>query len=102
MSVDGYVSEVLLLSGSSYPLDMDMDTFEFYGTDMYSVHFGASATASQSLQMATTPVIGQYFDQDLVGSTGKMLNGFYESGQMWALLIGIVLGYGFKSFSSYG
>ena len=31
-----------------------------------------------------------------------MLKGFYESGQMWALLIGVVLGYGFKSFSSYG
>lgn len=49
-----------------------------------------------------TPVIGQYFDQDLIGSTGETLNAFYESGQMWALIIGILLGYGFKSFSSYG
>ncbi|MEM8504220.1 MAG: hypothetical protein AAF716_13835 [Cyanobacteria bacterium P01_D01_bin.1] len=50
----------------------------------------------------TTPVVAQYFDQDLVGDTGVMLRGFYESGQMWALLIGLVIGYGFKSFSSYG
>lgn len=50
----------------------------------------------------TTPVVAQQFDQDLIGDTGAMLKGFYESGQLWALLIGLVLGYGFKSFSSYG
>lgn len=102
MCAGGYVSGVILPFSPSHPHDIDMDTFEFYGTDMYAVHFGASATASQSIQVTTTPVIGQYFDQDLIGSTGKMLNGFYESGQLWALLIGIVLGYGFKSFASYG
>ncbi len=48
------------------------------------------------------PVVGQYFDQDLIGTTGKMLHHFYDSGQIWALLVGIVVGYGFKSFSSYG
>ena len=78
---------------------LDMDTSEFYSADFYAVHLGASATASQSIG---TPVIGQYFDQDLGRTTGQMLTNFYESGQMWALLIGIVLGYGFKSFSSYG
>ncbi|MGC1307711.1 MAG: hypothetical protein WA885_10805 [Phormidesmis sp.] len=64
-------------------------------TGSYVPYFETTATVG-------TPIIGQYFDQDLIGSTGKMLNGFYESGQIWALLIGIVLGYGFKSFSSYG
>ena len=49
-----------------------------------------------------TPMIAQHFDQDIIGDTGTMLQGFYESGQMWAMLIGIVLGYGFKSFTSYG
>lgn len=49
-----------------------------------------------------TPLVAQYFDQDLIGSTGAMLKGFYESGQLWALLIGIVLGYIFKSAFSYG
>ena len=79
-----------------------MNTFEIDGTDFYAVHIGASATARQPIQMITTPVIGQYFDQDLGDSTREILSGFYESGQLWALLIGIVLGYGFKSFSSYG
>ena len=63
--------------------------------NFYPSQFEASARVG-------SPVIAQQFDQDLIGSTGKMLNSFYESGQMWALLIGIVLGYGFKSFSSYG
>ncbi|MEL6552301.1 MAG: hypothetical protein AAFQ63_02375 [Cyanobacteria bacterium J06621_11] len=49
-----------------------------------------------------TPVIAQQFDQDIIGDTGVMLKGFYESGQMWAMIIGLVLGYAFKSFSSYG
>lgn len=56
----------------------------------------------ESIDTVGTPIIAQYFDQDLIGDTGTMLKGFYESGQMWALLIGVVLGYGFKSFSSYG
>ena len=67
-----------------------MEPFEFY-----TAQFETSAVTG-------TPVIGQYFDQDLVGSTGQMLTGFYESGQLWALLIGLVLGYAFKSMSSYG
>ncbi len=67
-----------------------MEPFEFY-----TAQFETPAVTG-------TPVIGQYFDQDLVGTTGKMLTGFYESGQLWALLIGLVLGYAFKSMSSYG
>lgn len=76
-----------------------MDNLNIYGTDFYAAHFNASATASQAI---TTPVIGQYFDQDIVGSTGEVLGEFYASGQMWALLAGIILGYSFKSWSSYG
>lgn len=67
-----------------------MESLEFY-----TAQFKASAVTG-------TPVVGQYFDQDLIGSTGKTLNGFYESGQLWALLIGVAMGYAFKSFSSYG
>lgn len=67
-----------------------MEPFEFY-----TAQFETTAVTG-------TPVIGQYFDQNLVGSTGKMLTGFYDSGQLWALLIGLVLGYAFKSMSSYG
>ncbi len=67
-----------------------MELLEFYPSQ-----FEASATVG-------TPIIAQQFDQDLIGSTGKIIHGFYTSGQLWALLIGVVLGYGFRSFSSYG
>ncbi len=67
-----------------------MELLEFYPSQ-----FAASATVG-------TPVIAQQFNEDLIGSTGEMLHGFYESGQLWALMIGVVLGYGFKSFSTYG
>lgn len=71
-----------------------MEPFEFYTAQFETTAIAGTPTG--------TPVIGQYFDQDLVGTTGKMLTGFYDSGQLWALLIGIVLGYAFKSMTSYG
>ena len=49
-----------------------------------------------------TPLVAQHFDQDLIGYSGTLLKGFYESGQLWALLIGLVLGYVIKSAFSYG
>ncbi len=56
----------------------------------------------QATAVTGTPVVAQYFDEDLIGTTGTMLKGFYESGQLWALLIGVVLGYILKSAFSYG
>ena len=75
-----------------------MEPFEFF-----TVQLETSATLGSRIgSHIETPVIGQYFDQDLIGTTSEMLSGFYASGQLWAMLIGIVLGYGIKSFSSYG
>lgn len=56
----------------------------------------------ESPVVAGTPVIAQQFDQDILGDTGTMIKEFYDSGQLWAMIIGLVLGYAFKSFSSYG
>ncbi|NJM95949.1 MAG: hypothetical protein HC800_00880 [Phormidesmis sp. RL_2_1] len=67
-----------------------MDSFDFY------------AEPSETSATAELLVVATYFDQDLIGSTGTMLHGFYASGQLWALLIGVVLGYTFKSMFSYG
>lgn len=76
---------------------------------MESVEFYIAQPSSQSLAVsfqpvaaAGEPIIAQYFEQDFVGDMGATLKGFYESGQLWALLIGLALGYGFKSLSSYG
>lgn len=40
------------------------------------------------------PVLAQYVhDADLLGQIQKTFNNFVKTGQVWALLIGIVLGY---------
>ena len=74
--------------------------FAIYRKNMEPITFypgQLEATASTG-----TPLVAQYFDQDLIGSTGEMLHEFYESGQLWALLIGVALGYIIKSAFSYG
>jgi len=41
-------------------------------------------------------------DADLMGQMQKSFNNFVQSGQIWALLIGLVVGYMFRSLTSYG
>jgi len=41
-------------------------------------------------------------DPDILEQMRLTWNHFVISGQAWALLIGVVLGYMFKSFTSYG
>lgn len=40
-------------------------------------------------------------DPDVLGQMQAAFNNFIESGQVWALLIGLVLGYLFRSFTAY-
>ncbi|MEA5516133.1 hypothetical protein [Nodularia sp. UHCC 0506] len=41
-------------------------------------------------------------DPDVVGQMQRTWNNFVESGQVWALLIGLVIGYMLRSLTSYG
>lgn len=41
-------------------------------------------------------------DPDLLGNVEKSFNHFVQTGQVWALLIGLVLGYILRSMTSYG
>ncbi len=41
-------------------------------------------------------------DPDLLGQIQDTWNNFVKSGQVWALLIGIVIGYFFRNFTSFG
>jgi hypothetical protein len=47
-------------------------------------------------------LLAQQFDTDVFAGTRKILNNFVKSGQIWALLIGIVLGYIIRGLTSYG
>jgi hypothetical protein len=57
--------------------------------------------AGAATKPATATVVGQYFDQDVVGDLGNALNTFVESGQIWALLIGFILGYLLRGVTTY-
>jgi hypothetical protein len=39
---------------------------------------------------------------DLAGDVQRAFNNFVKTGQVWAFLIGIILGYLFRSFTSFG
>lgn len=56
-------------------------------------------TASLGHTQAT--VLAQQFDQDILGDMGSAWSNFIESGQVWALLIGIVLGYLMRGMTTY-
>jgi hypothetical protein len=46
-------------------------------------------------------VLAQQFDQDILGDMGNLWNTFIESGQVWALVIGIVVGYMIRNLTAY-
>ncbi|MEQ9481271.1 hypothetical protein [Coleofasciculus sp. F4-SAH-05] len=44
----------------------------------------------------------QVEDPDVLGQIQQAFNNFIESGQVWAFLIGLVIGYIFRGMSSFG
>ncbi|MEO0456643.1 MAG: hypothetical protein AAF152_08675 [Cyanobacteria bacterium P01_A01_bin.114] len=67
-------------------------------TTIQSLDISESLTVSP---IEGQPIVGQYFDQDFFGSSGEILSNFVESGQVWALLIGIVIGYLIRGLTTY-
>ncbi len=59
-----------------------------------------SAFLPASAPLPTQQVVAQVFRQDVLKDIRNGWNGFVESGQIWALLIGIVAGYMLKSITS--
>ncbi|OLP17243.1 hypothetical protein BST81_17385 [Leptolyngbya sp. 'hensonii'] len=49
-----------------------------------------------------TVLAQQQFNQDIMSDMQKAFNHFVKTGQVWALLVGIILGYLFKSLTSFG
>lgn len=55
---------------------------------------------SEHMHTATIIVPAQNYNQDVLGDIAKGWNQFVSSGQIWALLIGLVIGYMVKSITS--
>lgn len=51
-------------------------------------------------QQINMDLIAQQFKQDIGGDFSKSWNGFVKSGQIWALLIGVAVGYLFRSITN--
>ncbi|MBT9311341.1 hypothetical protein [Leptothoe kymatousa] len=49
----------------------------------------------------TQPVVGQLIEDNFFDRSGDILGNFVESGQLWALLIGIVVGYLIRGMTTY-
>lgn len=47
-------------------------------------------------------VLAQQFDTDVFAGVRNAATNFYRSGQLWALLAGMVIGYLLRSFTTYG
>ena len=65
-------------------------------TPVGSNHTEFNSQLTQNLLLRTQPqriIAQQVTDPDMMGQIGEYLTNFYESGQLWALLVGIVLGY---------
>jgi hypothetical protein len=63
--------------------------------------FDGAIEASAIARQDTQPIIAQQFDQDILGDLGNVFSTFIESGQIWALLVGFVLGYMLRSVTTY-
>ena len=47
-------------------------------------------------------ILAQQTDADLVANFRQAFSNFIESGQVWAFIIGIILGYLLRQFTTYG
>lgn len=58
----------------------------------------SSAPAANQKQVA---VVVAQFESDVLGDIGNAFKNFYESGQIWALIVGIIIGYVVRGITTY-
>ncbi|MEI6064571.1 MAG: hypothetical protein WCQ26_08270 [Pseudanabaena sp. ELA748] len=46
-------------------------------------------------------LLAQQFKQDMMGDAARSWDNFVKTGQIWALLVGVMVGYLFKTLTSY-
>lgn len=74
---------------------------ETVSQDLSSLSWAAPSLEAVSLATPQSMVLAQHFDQDVLGDMGKLWNTFIDSGQVWALIIGIAVGYFLRSLTAY-
>ena len=90
------------LSNASMVLDLGNFDFSNY-VDSWQTnwqthwHYGWQHTSELMAQLTKE---GQQFQGDVLGDMGKGWRKFVESGQIWAMIIGAIMGYLFRSITS--
>ncbi|XGB43279.1 MAG: hypothetical protein LVS60_05750 [Nodosilinea sp. LVE1205-7] len=51
--------------------------------------------------LSPTPLVAKQFNQDILGDISHTWKHFIDSGQVWALVIGVVLGYLIRNLTAY-
>lgn len=80
------------------------DSFSGYFTgadDLSSLASVAGVSGFSIASDALSPVLAQQFDQDILGDLMATWNNFVDSGQLWALLFGIVIGYFIRNLTAF-
>lgn len=75
----------------------DGDSFSSYFTEVAFATAPSPAVANDAL----SPVLAQQFDQDILADIASTWDNFVDSGQIWALLFGIVLGYMIRNLTAF-
>lgn len=58
-------------------------------------------TIAASATHQNTEVVVAQFDQDILGDITSGFRNFYESGQIWALIVGVIIGYVIRGITTY-
>jgi hypothetical protein len=89
------------------PLPLSMDTIlrpVVVPSETPNIHQFITAPSEAgilSLQGVPTPVVAQLEDVDILRDIVNLWNTFIETGQVWALLIGLIIGYFLRGLTTY-
>ncbi|MEM6592541.1 MAG: hypothetical protein AAF651_11865 [Cyanobacteria bacterium P01_C01_bin.73] len=72
-----------------------------YFSEYFAEPFTLLGTVEHSANVTQAMVLAQQFDQDILGDLGRAVRNFIDSGQIWALIIGVVIGYLIRGLSAY-
>lgn len=67
-----------------------------------SMHGHETGSQLLELQINWAVLAQQISDSDLLGNLQRAFDNFIKSGQGWALLIGLIIGYMIRGFTTYG
>lgn len=76
-------------------------TLVFRMVELSRPDLSADGGFGEGLSQVRQPVVAQQFDQDILGDLANAWNNFVQTGQIWALIIGVIIGYLVRGLTTY-